>query len=229
VQTILANTQFPSLPSTACYKFTNGGDGASPTDHELFFLSGDLNYRIDYPRPKVIASISNKHFEQLHQFDQLCTLRRTFPLHPLANLSEGPLDFAPTYKYNRNTQVYDTSEKKRTPAWCDRILYRTSDSEKIGLLTYKRFECDVSDHRPICAGFSVQSKKLNLEKRHSMYADLERYFWTGEKQRRWTAQIRWLSSFGFPTELCEKVYSSMNYDSPKSLEYLESNVASSTT
>ena len=39
---------------------------------------------------------------------------------------EGPLEFLPTYKYDiGSVGVFDSSEKKRCPSWCDRILYRT--------------------------------------------------------------------------------------------------------
>ena len=33
------------------------------------------------------------------------------------NYIEGPLLFAPTYKYDHGTDRYDTSEKMRIPAW----------------------------------------------------------------------------------------------------------------
>ncbi|KAF1915574.1 Endonuclease/exonuclease/phosphatase [Ampelomyces quisqualis] len=39
---------------------------------------------------------------------------------------EGPVRFLPSYKYDiGKVGVFDSSEKRRCPSWCDRILYRT--------------------------------------------------------------------------------------------------------
>jgi hypothetical protein len=44
-----------------------------------------------------------------------------------ASLYEAPITFRPTYKfakYKLDPFGYDTSEKRRVPAWTDRILFR---------------------------------------------------------------------------------------------------------
>jgi hypothetical protein len=64
---------------------------------------------------------------------------------------EGEINFAPTYKYDNESTVYDTrcisiyfSEKARAPAYTDRILYKGD----MRLIEYGRGEQLMSDHRP---------------------------------------------------------------------------------
>lgn len=37
---------------------------------------------------------------------------------------EGPLHFRPTYKFDHQSDTYDSGKKKRVPAWTDRILFK---------------------------------------------------------------------------------------------------------
>ncbi|KIN05845.1 hypothetical protein OIDMADRAFT_189440 [Oidiodendron maius Zn] len=63
--------------------------------------------------------------DSLLPHDQLKRVQKTKKaLH--GGWREGPITFLPTYKYDIGSiGIFDSSEKKRAPSWCDRILYRT--------------------------------------------------------------------------------------------------------
>ncbi|TPX41059.1 hypothetical protein SeMB42_g05285 [Synchytrium endobioticum] len=149
--------------------WVNGGDGSGIMDHDFVVWAGDLNYRIDgLPREHVMQLIEKREWGVLRDYDQLLR-QKAIPSFPLRALSEGELNFAPTFKYDRGSILYDTSEKKRVPAWCDRILYRATETaapyDMIKQTSYRRYECLVSDHRPIGSSFEAHVKKLDMSKR----------------------------------------------------------------
>lgn len=87
---------------------------------------------------------------------------------------EMPINFAPTYKYDVGTDNYDTSEKKRSPAWCDRLLHRGCG--KIEQLEYRRHEVRVSDHRPVTGQFKFTIKRVSPKRRAMTWADCQQRF-----------------------------------------------------
>lgn len=52
------------------------------------------------------------------------TLKNQFIGLVFREFQEGPLTFAPTYKYDPGTEMFDSSAKQRTPSYTDRILFK---------------------------------------------------------------------------------------------------------
>ncbi|KAK3112551.1 hypothetical protein LTR53_011062 [Teratosphaeriaceae sp. CCFEE 6253] len=144
--------------------FASGGDGSMILDHEICILNGDLNYRIDtMGRDTVIKHVQQGNLTRLLDRDQLLLSRKKNPGFRLRAFQENPITFAPTYKHNLHSDDYDNSEKKRAPAWCDRILYRGLG--KVKLEQYRRWEVKVSDHRPVSGKLRMRVKTVDAGRR----------------------------------------------------------------
>ncbi|KAK4238727.1 hypothetical protein C8A03DRAFT_14836 [Achaetomium macrosporum] len=169
IAAILEATLLPAErdPAVRIDSFVGGGDGSMILDHELCLLNGDLNYRIDtMSRDTVVNAVKAGNLAKLLERDQLLVARRRNPNFRLRAFEEMPISFAPTYKYDVGTDNYDTSEKRRSPAWCDRLLYRCGSGRgRIEQLDYRRHEVRVSDHRPVSGRFRFEVKKINAKKR----------------------------------------------------------------
>ncbi|XP_059223938.1 type II inositol 1,4,5-trisphosphate 5-phosphatase [Stomoxys calcitrans] len=125
-------------------------------DHDHIFWIGDLNYRIEEP-PGLQLPMSGSEedtAELLLKFDQLRQQMRMG--NCFEGYTEGPIKFRPTYKYDPGTDNYDSSEKQRQPAYCDRILWKGS---RIQQLQYNSvMDIRQSDHKPVYAVFKVNIK-----------------------------------------------------------------------
>ena len=149
-------------------QFASGGDGTMIMDHEVCILNGDLNYRIDaIPRNVIIDAVRQNNLSKLLDRDQLLASRRKNPGFRLRAFTESRITFAPTYKYDVGTDEYDSSDKKRSPAWCDRILYRGLGHVK--QLDYRRHEVRASDHRPVSATFKIRAKTVLSKERNATW------------------------------------------------------------
>ncbi|EFO22572.2 endonuclease/Exonuclease/phosphatase [Loa loa] len=145
--------------------------GRGILSHVVVFWLGDFNYRIVLSRNEAEAAIKSGNMTELSRYDQLSQQKALGEI--FKGFEEGPLTFAPTYKYDTFTDDYDTSEKCRVPAWTDRILWRETNGTKIvHLLNYDRIELKTSDHRPVCALFHVDAYKINLSRFELVFRDV---------------------------------------------------------
>lgn len=168
-------------PTARMDLFVGGGDGAMILDHEICILNGDLNYRIDsMTRDSVVSAVKAKQLNRLLERDQLLLSKKRNPGFRLRAFNEAPITFAPTYKYDVGTDNYDSSEKKRSPAWCDRLLYRGSG--RVKQLEYRRHEVRVSDHRPVSGAFKMRIKTVSQKKRAVVWDQCVAR-WEKEKRR----------------------------------------------
>jgi len=162
-------------PSLRIDLFVGGGDGTLILDHEICVLNGDLNYRIDtMGRDTVVNAVKTNNLGKLLERDQLLLSRKRNPGFRLRAFSESPITFAPTYKYDVGTDDYDSSEKRRSPAWCDRVLYRGVG--RIKQMEYRRHEVRASDHRPVSGTFRMRIKKISQTKRVQVWEECARRF-----------------------------------------------------
>ncbi|CAJ0962985.1 unnamed protein product, partial [Mesorhabditis belari] len=154
---------------------TFGSTDANIWAHDAIFWFGDLNYRLineaPYTSDEIRAIAQTKQAHQLFQYDQLYIEKakgRVF-----ASFEETPPKFRPTYKFDVGTCQWDSSEKARVPAWCDRILWRKLDADThIRQLSYESLEAVViSDHKPVRAFFALRLRKIDQQKADRLYED----------------------------------------------------------
>lgn len=177
IAAILEANLFPTErdPDTRLDTFTGGGDGSLILDHELCILNGDFNYRIDtMSRDTVVKAVKQQQLTKLLDRDQLLVARRRNAAFRLRAFEELPITFSPTYKYDVGTDTYDTSEKRRSPAWCDRLLFRGQG--RVRQLDYRRHEVRASDHRPVTGSFRLWVKKVDARGRAKAWMESQERF-----------------------------------------------------
>ncbi|TRY74769.1 hypothetical protein TCAL_09197 [Tigriopus californicus] len=149
--------------------FQNFVPTKSIKDHDQIFWLGDLNYRItDLDTATVKELLQENNIPDLllsDQFLQQRKQRRVF-----TGYKEGDITFIPTYKFDPGTDMWDTSEKARAPAWTDRILWRGDYIEQIAYRSH--MELKVSDHKPVSAVFKAGVKVIDPVKYRKIYEDV---------------------------------------------------------
>ncbi|XP_065046573.1 type IV inositol polyphosphate 5-phosphatase 7-like isoform X2 [Musa acuminata AAA Group] len=156
VMEILKKTRFPRVQK-ACDEKTC----ETILDHDRIIWLGDLNYRIALSYQSAKALVEMHNWRALLEKDQLRMEQRCGRV--FERWKEGRICFPPTYKYSNNSDRYTgddmhRKEKRRTPAWCDRILWY---GRGLTQLSYVRGESRFSDHRPVYGTFTAKVEIIN--------------------------------------------------------------------
>ncbi|KAG0556610.1 hypothetical protein KC19_11G067000 [Ceratodon purpureus] len=160
VADVLRRTTFPRLVKLSGMQLPE-----TIMAHDRIIWLGDLNYRIDLPDDETWILVNQCDWKTLLPKDQLKVERdagRVFQ-----GWEECAINFPPTYKFVVESDEYFgehtfKGDKRRTPAWCDRILCH---GKGLRQLSYVMVEAKLSDHRPVIARFiadveSVSGRKL---------------------------------------------------------------------
>jgi len=127
---------------------------------ERVFWCGDFNYRVEAEFDEAKQRVQEGRLEELLACDQLIAQRAEGNV--FTGFAEGAITFNPTYKFDKWSDLYDTSAKRRVPSWTDRVLSRTppGDHDCITVTRYTSVDdIKCSDHRPVVAQFQVRVKK----------------------------------------------------------------------
>jgi hypothetical protein len=109
---------------------------------DYFMFMGNLNYRIGLSYEKCIELIRDRGLAELVAHDQRQITRQSDPI--IGRFYEAPIYFNPTFKFDKNSDVYDTSAKHRVPSWTDRVLVRTAPARmRIGAEDSLSIETDI--------------------------------------------------------------------------------------
>ncbi|EXC25310.1 Type II inositol-1,4,5-trisphosphate 5-phosphatase FRA3 [Morus notabilis] len=160
---------------------TNAGGASSAegmpelSEADMVIFVGDFNYRLDgISYDEARDFVSQRCFDWLRERDQLRAEMEAGNV--FQGMREAVIKFPPTYKFERH-QVglagYDSGEKRRIPAWCDRILYRDSRLTPVSecslqcpvvssILQYDAcMDVTDSDHKPVRCIFTVDIARVD--------------------------------------------------------------------
>ncbi|OQR74707.1 type II inositol 1 [Tropilaelaps mercedesae] len=149
--------------------FNNFRPSKAIHEHDQIYWIGDMNYRLqDASRDMVESMCGANNYAPLWERDQLRDQQRKGLI--FVGFEEGQLNFRPTYKYDIGTSRWDTSEKARVPAYCDRILWHGANIKQNAYRSHDEFT--ISDHKPVSATFNSGVRVVDSSKRKDVYQEV---------------------------------------------------------
>ncbi|XP_054110536.1 synaptojanin-2 isoform X5 [Callithrix jacchus] len=188
------NEDYKEITQKLCFPM-----GRNVFSHDYVFWCGDFNYRIDLTYEEVFYFVKRQDWKKLLEFDQLQLQKSSGKI--FKDFQEGAINFGPTYKYDVGSAAYDTSDKCRTPAWTDRVLWwrkkhpfdKTAGELNLlerdldvdtkvrhtwspGVLQYYgRAELQASDHRPVLAIVEVEVQEVDVGARERVFQEVSSF------------------------------------------------------
>ncbi|XP_030527790.1 type I inositol polyphosphate 5-phosphatase 12 isoform X2 [Rhodamnia argentea] len=196
---VSSSAQMPRSMSSTSHNSDEGRPDLSEADMVVFL--GDFNYRlfgITYDEARDF--VSQRSFDWLREKDQLREEMKAGKV--FQGMREAIIKFPPTYKFERHQAGlggYDSGEKKRIPAWCDRILYRdnrsSSESEcslecpiVTSILQYEAcMDVTDSDHKPVRCKYSAEIAHVDRSVRRQEFGNIVK---SNENIRTMLAEMR---------------------------------------
>ncbi|KAJ6734033.1 INOSITOL 5-PHOSPHATASE [Salix koriyanagi] len=193
------SSNVPAAAGVSTASHTVKGTHAASTNHEesrldlaeadMVVFLGDFNYRLfDISYDEARDFVSQRSFDWLREKDQLRAEMQAGKV--FQGMREAVVAFPPTYKFARHQPGlagYDSGEKKRIPAWCDRIIYRDNRSAPVSdcsldcpvvasIIQYEAcMDVIESDHKPVRCKFHVQVAHVDRSVRRQEFGEVVRF------------------------------------------------------
>ncbi|KAE8723952.1 Type II inositol 1,4,5-trisphosphate 5-phosphatase 14 [Hibiscus syriacus] len=153
---------------------------------DMVVFCGDFNYRlfgISYDEARDF--VSQRCFDWLREKDQLRVEMKAGKV--FQGMREAIIRFPPTYKFERHRPGlagYDSGEKKRIPAWCDRVIYRDNRAGPAGecslecpivssIILYEAcMDVTESDHKPVRCKFHITVAHVDRSVRRHAFGEV---------------------------------------------------------
>ncbi|KAG1888407.1 DNase I-like protein [Suillus subluteus] len=157
-------------------------------ESDVLFWMVHLNYRIDLAdgdvRELLSSSPGTSNIPLLLKYDQLKTAIASGKA--FTDFSEHAITHMPSYRYASNTSEDSLGyDRKRKPAWTDRILHMSAPSVLVTQRSYSSHpQITMSDHRPVSADFDLNVSIVDKQRCEIAASKLYRELWSVEQSSK---------------------------------------------